>query len=72
MRPLVGYNTNNFQLKQVVLRAMRELRRKEGVIGVYRQYVTLPVVNKLIKPRTQVHGSAGLAGVGESVHKVAV
>ena len=72
MHHLVGYNTNVSQLNQVVVQAIRGLRRKERVIGIYRQYVTLSVVNKFIKPRIQVYGSAGLAGVGESLHKVAV
>ena len=72
MRHLVGYNINNFQLKEVVVQAIHGLRRKEGVTGIYRQYVTLSVVNNFIKHRTQVYGSGGLAGIGKSLHKVAV
>ena len=73
MCPLVGYNINDFRLKRRVEQAIRGLRRKGGGVGIaYRQYVTLSVVNKLTKPRTQVYRSARLAGIGKSLHKVAV
>ena len=56
----------------MVVQAIHGLRREGGVTGIYQQYVTLFVVDNLIKPRTQVYGSAGLAGLGKSLYKVVV
>ena len=43
MHPPVGYNINDRQLKNVIVQAIRGLKRPERVNVIYRQYVTLHI-----------------------------
>jgi len=50
MNFLVGYNTNDLQLKNSIVQAIRGLRRAERVNVIYRQYVALHIVKNSSNP----------------------